>query len=175
MKMQSEVKAALIVISQTSYSLFVSAKPGWASFLVGSVATCARNLSSVHFSHSGVHEYQRVEFSTHGGIQWYTCTSYTLLCQTPLCQTSPLLPSVTQQQNVMEYWREGSASTVILSTSTSDVVGQFRKIESIAFEAALVYVWCYRHVCKKAKHIDLSWLQAVSLQNCSMPEVLLPG
>jgi len=34
-----------------------------------------------------------------------------------------LLPSVIQQQHVMEYWWEGSTSTAIPPTSTSDVVG----------------------------------------------------
>ncbi len=33
----------------------------------------------------------------HGGIQFHTFASYALLCQTPLCQTASLLPSVTQQ------------------------------------------------------------------------------
>jgi len=45
-----------------------------------------------------------------------------LPCQMPLCQTAPLLPSVTQQQIVMEYWIEGSISTVIPPTSTSDII-----------------------------------------------------
>jgi len=39
------------------------------------------------------------------------------------CQTAPLLPSATQQQNAMEYWWEGSTSTAIPQTFTSDVVG----------------------------------------------------
>jgi len=34
-----------------------------------------------------------------------------LPCQMPFCQTAPLLPFVTWQQNVMEYCQEGSAST----------------------------------------------------------------
>ena len=48
-----------------------------------------------------------------GGIQLHTFTSYTLPCQMPFCLTDPLLPSVTQQYNVMEYWREDSTSTAI--------------------------------------------------------------
>ena len=45
-----------------------------------------------------------------------------------------LLPSVTQQQHVMEYWWEGSASTAIPPTSASDAVGQHNKIEGIILE-----------------------------------------
>jgi len=33
----------------------------------------------------------------------------------PFCQPVPLLPSVTRQQNGMEYKREGSTSTAILA------------------------------------------------------------
>ena len=55
----------------------------------------------------------------------------------PFCQTAPLLPSVTQQQNVMEYWWEGSTSTAIAPTFASGVIGQYHKTESITFEAGL--------------------------------------
>ena len=41
----------------------------------------------------------------HGGIQFYTFALYTLPCQQPFCQTSSLLPSVTQRWNVMGYCR----------------------------------------------------------------------
>jgi len=58
----------------------------------------------------------------HGGIQWHTFVPYALPCQMPFCQASPLLPSVTWQQNAMGYWWEGSASTAIPPTSTSDVM-----------------------------------------------------
>ena len=37
-------------------------------------------------------------------------------CQDAICQIAPLLLSVSQQQNVMEYWWEGSTSTSIPST-----------------------------------------------------------
>ena len=56
----------------------------------------------------------------------------------PFCQTAPLLLSVTQQQNVMEYWWEGLISTAIPPTSASDVVGQHNKVGDITFGAALV-------------------------------------
>ena len=56
----------------------------------------------------------------------------------PFCQTARLLPSVTQQQNVKEYWWEGSFYTVIPPTSASDIVGQDHKIGGITFGTALV-------------------------------------
>jgi len=59
-------------------------------------------------------------------------------CQTPFCQTALLLPSVTQQQHVTEYWWEGSISTAIPPTSTSDVMGQHHKIGGIAFKAPVI-------------------------------------
>lgn len=54
------------------------------------------------------------------------------------CQT-PLLLSVTLQQNVMEYCCEGSASTAILPTSPFGVVGQYNKLGDITSGAILVY------------------------------------
>lgn len=54
------------------------------------------------------------------------------------CQTSPLLLFVTWQQPVTEYCWEGSTSTAIPSTSTSDFVGPHNEIEGIAFGAVLV-------------------------------------
>jgi len=51
------------------------------------------------------------------------------------CQTAPLLPSVTQQQNAMEYWWEDSTSIAIPPTSTSDVVVQHNKTGDITFRA----------------------------------------
>jgi len=41
--------------------------------------------------------------------------------QTPFCQTTPLLPSVTWQQHVGKYWWEDSTTIPI---SISDVMGQ---------------------------------------------------
>ena len=54
-----------------------------------------------------------------------------------LCQTAPLLSSVTQQENVMEHW-EGSTSTAVLPASASDVVGE-HNIGDITFRAALIH------------------------------------
>ena len=48
--------------------------------------------------------------------------------QTPFFQTALLLLSVTWQQHVMEYWREGSTSTAIPPIAASDVMGQRNKI-----------------------------------------------
>ena len=47
------------------------------------------------------------------------------------CQSAHLLPSLTQQQNIMGYWWEGSTSTAIPPTSASDTVSQHNKIEAI--------------------------------------------
>ena len=52
-----------------------------------------------------------------GGIKFYPPASYTLPCQMPFCQTTPLLPSGTWQQNGMECWWEGSTSAAIPPTS----------------------------------------------------------
>ena len=43
-------------------------------------------------------------------------------CQVAFWQAAPPVPSVTQQQNVMEYWQEGSTSSVIPPTSSPDVM-----------------------------------------------------
>ena len=66
-----------------------------------------------------------------------TFASDVLSCQTPFCQTAPLLPSVTQHRNVTEYWQEDSASTAIPPTSASDVVVQHNKIGGIIIGAVL--------------------------------------
>ena len=64
--------------------------------------------------------------------------------QTPICQTAPLLPSVTWQQNVMECWQEGLTSTAIPPTFSADIMGQLNKIGGITFGVALVYAQvCY--------------------------------
>ena len=57
----------------------------------------------------------------------------------PFCQTAPLLPSVTWQENVMKYWQEGSATTAVPPTSTSDIMGLYNKIQGIVFRTDLVY------------------------------------
>ena len=79
-----------------------------------------------------------MQFFPEGGIQFHTSALYALLCQTPFCQTSTQLPSVTQQSNVMEYWWEGSASAAIPPASTCDVMGQRNNTGGIMFRAALI-------------------------------------
>ena len=51
-----------------------------------------------------------------------------------------LLPSVAQQQNVVEYWQEGSTSTAIPSTTASNIMGQHKKNRRHNFGTALVFV-----------------------------------
>ena len=63
----------------------------------------------------------------------------------PFCQSAPLLPSVIQQQNVTEYWQEGSTSTAILPTPVSDVMGQCHKIRGITFRASLAHKLIIKH------------------------------
>ena len=62
------------------------------------------------------------------------------------CQTAPLLPSVTQQQHVMEERQEGLTSTAMPATSTSDVMGQHNKIGGITFGATLTFIY-YQKGC----------------------------
>lgn len=52
------------------------------------------------------------------------------------CQTVYLLPCVTQQQNVMKYWWEDSASAAIPLTLTSDATDKHNKLGGITFGAA---------------------------------------
>ena len=71
-------------------------------------------------------------------IQFHTFASSTLPCHVPLCQTVPLLPSVTQQQNVMEYFWEDSVPTAMPPTYASETVGQHNKIRDVTFGASLL-------------------------------------
>ena len=86
-------------------------------------------------------ECQSAIFFLHGGIQLLTFASYTLLSQMPFCRPALLLPSVTQQQNVLGYWQEGSTSAATPPTSTSDIMGQHNKTGGITFGAALIFPW----------------------------------
>ena len=63
----------------------------------------------------------------------------------PFCQTAPPRPSHAthpscppQQQHVMEYWWEGSPSTAVPPTYTSDIEGRNNKIGVITFGADLL-------------------------------------
>ena len=86
---------------------------------------------------ANISECQQVQSFHHGGIQWHTFDLNALLCQIPFCQTAPLLPSVTWQQN--GGW-EGSASTATPSTFASDFVGKHHKVGSNALKAALIKI-----------------------------------
>ena len=69
------------------------------------------------------------------------CT--TSLCSHPLfglCQSAPLLPFVTRQQNVMGYWWKGSNPTAIPPTSASGAMDQHHERRGTTFRAALVTV-----------------------------------
>ena len=97
---------------------------------------CNHPLFDLHKYSASINECQWMQFILHGEIQWCPFSSYTLPCQTPFCQTFPLLPSVAQQQNVMKYWWEDSIPTAIPPTSASDFVSQHNEIGGIAFGVA---------------------------------------
>jgi len=96
-------------------------------------------------------------FFPHGRIQLHTFASYALPCQTPFCQTAPLLSSVARQQNLTEYWRESSTSTAISPTSTSDIVGQHNKIGCITFVATLILYCSHQSTCCGIYNLDISY------------------
>ena len=77
----------------------------------------------------------RCNLFPHGGIQF---ASEALPCQMSFCQTTPLLPSTTQQLYVTEYWQERLTSIAIPPPSNSDVLGQPNKTGGITFGAALI-------------------------------------
>jgi len=96
---------------------------------------CCHPLVGLHECTASVNECQWVQLFLHGGTQFHTFASYALSCQMSFCQNAPLLPSVNQQQNVMEYWWEGSSSTVITPTSSSDIVCNYNKTGNITLGA----------------------------------------
>ena len=54
----------------------------------------------------------------------------------------------------MEYWWEGSTSTAVPPTSTSDIVGQCNKIEGITFRAAL-YIRKWQSIFKTVLNLKI--------------------
>lgn len=58
-------------------------------------------------------------------------------CQTPLCQTAPLLPSVARQQNVTGYRWEGSALLPSHRHPPTDCAGQQSETGGVTFGAAV--------------------------------------
>lgn len=99
---------------------------------------CSLLLSGLHKCSANIDEYQWVPFfSAQRNSVTCLCSMCTSMsCQMAFCQTAPLLPSVTQQENVMEHWWEGPASTDIPPTSISDTVSQHNKVGGITFGAA---------------------------------------
>ena len=96
-------------------------------------------LASVNVQHASMNV-TGCNFFQHGGSQLHTFASYALPCQTSFCQTATLLSSVVRQQNLTEYWGEGSTSAAISPTSASDVLGLHNKIGGINFGATHVVV-----------------------------------
>ena len=107
--------------------------------------------------HSGsVNEYQGVLLFLHGKIWCHNFASFTFPCQMPFC----LLPTVMQQQNVMEYWWEGSVSTAIPSPSASDTMGQHNKTGGFTFRTTLIHthIQCWN----RAREVPLSGATSIS-------------
>ena len=100
------------------------------------LSLCSQPLFGLSQCSASINKCQWVPFSPHGGVQWHTFASYTLPCQ-----TVTLLPSVTLQENIMEYWQEGSSSTTTPPTSTPDITDQHNEIGGVTFEAALIPAW----------------------------------
>jgi len=84
---------------------------------------CSHPLFDLHKQSASISECQWVPFFQHGGIQFHAFASY-----------ATLLPSVTQQQNVGEYWWEGSTSTAKPPTSASDMMAIKIKEEALLSE-----------------------------------------
>jgi len=104
------------------------------------ISLCSHPLFGLQKCSASIDKCQWVHFFWHGGIQFHTFASYVLPSQTPLCHTALFLPSVSWQQNVMEYQWEGSTSTAIPPTSIPNVLGQHNKIGGITFGAILIYI-----------------------------------
>ena len=89
-------------------------------------------------------------FPPQKGIKWHTFVSAALACQ-----PASLLPPATWQQNITGYWWEGSTSSAIPPTSTSDIVGQNNKT---------------RHYFQSSPHIMIVneplWVQLLPHDKC---------
>jgi len=99
---------------------------------------CSHSMFGLQKHSVSFDECQCVQFFSQGGIQFHAFASDGLLFQISVCQTAPPLPSVTQQQNVMDYWWECLSCTAMQSTSISNAVGQHNIIESVTFRAVLI-------------------------------------
>ena len=119
---------------------------------------CSYQVFGFHKCSASIDECQLVQLFLHGEIQFHPFASFTVPCQTPFCQTASLLPSVAQQQSVMEYWWECLDASVLPTSSASDIVGQHNRKGGITFGATLAHslqlnqaVWArlyFRHVSK---------------------------
>ena len=98
---------------------------------------CSHPLFGIHKCSASISECEWMPFFW--GIQFYSSALYALPCWTSFYQTAPLLPLVTQQQNVKEYWWEDSISSDLPPTSP-DAVGQHNKTD---------YFWSSPHTWKK--------------------------
>jgi len=99
---------------------------------------CANIQFVLHKRSASVDEHHWMQFFPHEGIQLHTFASYAFPCQMPFCQTARLLLSVAWQQNLTEYWWEGSTPTATSPTSASDIVRQHNKRGGINFGATLI-------------------------------------
>jgi len=109
------------------------------------ISLCSHLLFGLHKCSASIDECQWVPSFQHGGIQFHTFDSYSLPCQTAFCQTTPLLPSVTQQ-NASEYWWECLTSTPTPPPSASDIMKQ-HKIRDTTFRATSKHCICFGLSC----------------------------
>ena len=76
------------------------------------ILLCSHALTGLRKCSASVDECHQVHFFPHADIQAHTFVSHALPCHMPLCQIAPLLPSVTQQQRIVEYG--GQVHTLLL-------------------------------------------------------------
>ena len=134
---------------------------------------CSHPLFGLHKCSASINECQWVLFFSHVEEVSSTCLLHIHFhSRWHFCQTAPLLPPVTQQQNVTEYWQEDSTSTAIPPTSTSDNLGQHNNIRGITFGAAPVFLQLYfsvkhtpicSHLRQHHNSISLAYLWSASL------------
>lgn len=89
------------------------------------------DLAAVNLAHGTALELDDLEvpFNPSNSMIVLFCDSYAFVCL-QFYQTGPLLPPVTLQQNLMEYWQEVSASSVIVLTSASGIMDKHNKMQS---------------------------------------------
>ena len=107
----------------------------------------------INFQQASMNVTRNVYFPHGGGL---TFILYPLPHQTPLCQTAPVLPSVTQQQNVTGHWWEGSAPTATPPTATSDVVGQHHKNRKHYFQSSSQTIKKRLHNCLPKERLQVA-------------------